>query len=91
MQFITTSSGIKSEKKPVLAKKPLVSFYHDPPTEELTLDEFEILSLDRLQLLRAIENLKAKQFEEKEFNEKLRMVSRSSSSSISSVVYCKLL
>jgi len=34
-----------------------LSFYSHPPTEELTVDQFEILSLDRLQLLRGIDNI----------------------------------
>lgn len=41
---------------------------------ELTLDEFEMLSLDRLQLLRGIEILKAKG-DEQSFNAKVNDVS----------------
>ena len=52
----------------------LISLYENPPTEELTLDEFELFSLDRLQLLRGIENLKTRQFEGNEFNLKLKEV-----------------
>lgn len=75
MNFITTQSTFKAEKKPSLEKKPLVSFYTDAPQMELSLDEFEMLSLDRLQMLRNVEQLKAKQFEEKEFNDKMKVVS----------------
>ena len=50
----------------------LVSLYTDPPTEEITLDEFELYALDRLQLLRGIETLKAKGFEGKELNSRIK-------------------
>lgn len=32
--------------------------YTDAPFEEITLDEFELVALDRLQVLRKIEDLK---------------------------------
>lgn len=38
----------------------LLSLYSEPPQHELTLDEFEVVSLDRLQLLRSIDVLKTK-------------------------------
>jgi hypothetical protein len=41
----------------------LLSFYNEAPQDELTLDEFELFSLDRLQLLRGIETLRTKGFE----------------------------
>jgi len=50
----------------------LVSFYEDPPNEEITLDDFELYALDRLQLLRGIESLKSRGFDENEYKEKLR-------------------
>lgn len=43
-----------------MERQRLLSLYIDPPQQELTLDEFEVISLDRLQLLRAIELLKTK-------------------------------
>lgn len=60
MQHISTLSNVKVEKKHVVERQRLLSLYTDPPQQELTLDEFEVISLDRLQLLRAIELLKAK-------------------------------
>ena len=33
----------------------LLSLYNEPPQEELTLDEFERVALDRLQLRRSLE------------------------------------
>ena len=33
--------------------------YEEAPFEEITLDEFELMALDRLQVLRKIEDLKA--------------------------------
>ena len=60
MQHISTVSNIKSERKVVIERPKLLSLYADPPQHELTLDEFEIISLDRLQLLRSIDVLKTK-------------------------------
>ena len=34
--------------------------YTEAPTEEITLDEFELFALDRLMVLRKIEDLKAR-------------------------------
>jgi DNA primase large subunit len=42
------------------------SLYETPPTEEVSLDTFELYSIDRLRLLRDIEMLKARGFEDKE-------------------------
>ena len=52
-----------------------LSFYNEAPQDELTLDEFELFSLDRLQLLRGIETSRTKGYEGKEFTEELRRVS----------------
>lgn len=35
--------------------------YNEAPFEEITLDEFELVALDRLQVLRKIEDLKVRQ------------------------------
>lgn len=51
----------------------LVSLYTDPPAEEITLDEFELFALDRLQLLRGIESLRTRGIEE-EFDVKLKQL-----------------
>lgn len=75
MQHIATSSIIKVERNTgIQPKQRLLSLYNEPPSMELTLDEFEMTSLDRLQLLRAMDVLKAKGFEEAEFNRKLSEV-----------------
>jgi len=52
-----------------------LSFYNEAPQDELTLDEFELFSLDRLQLLRAIETLRTKGYEGNELNNKMGAVS----------------
>lgn len=52
-----------------------LSLYWDAPYEELTLDEFELLSLDRLQLLRSIEQMKLRGFDDNQFISKIRDVS----------------
>jgi hypothetical protein len=51
------------------------TFFDVGPTRELTLDQFECLAIDRLQLLRSIEMLKARGFEDKELAGKIREVS----------------
>ena len=58
--------------KEKIAANQLVSLYGDVPQEELTLDEFELFALDRLQLLRGIEILQARGFDGKEFESKMR-------------------
>lgn len=75
MNHIVTSSNIKAEKKALTTRQRLLSLYYEPPQMELTLDEFEMLSLDRLQLLRGIEVLKAKGGEDGSFNMKVNDVS----------------
>ena len=56
-------------------KRSSLSFYFNPPQEELTLDEFENLSLDRLQLLRSLESLVSKGFTGQELSQKVLEVS----------------
>lgn len=73
--IVSVNSSIKEERRLGTGHKIPLSFYMDPPTEELTLDEFELLSLDRLQLLRSIEMLKTRGFEDLEFNRKVQEVS----------------
>jgi DNA primase large subunit len=51
-----------------------LSLYNEAPTEEITLDEFELFALDRLQLLRSIESLRNKGYEESEFKSRLDSV-----------------
>ena len=48
------AKGIKRDKHSV------ISMYTEPPSEEITLDEFELFALDRLMVLRKIEDLKAR-------------------------------
>lgn len=51
-----------------------VSLYIDPPNEEITLDEFELYALDRLQLLRGIESLRTRGFEGKDYENKVKQL-----------------
>jgi len=75
MNFVTAKDvTIKTEKRLGTGMTIPLSFYITPPQEELTLDEFELLSLDRLQFLRSLEVMKARGFEEKEINSKLSEV-----------------
>ncbi len=74
MQFVRSVRVDKSLKEKKTANQ-LVSLYGDAPQEELTLDEFELFALDRLQLLRGIEILQARGCEGKEFEDRLTNVS----------------
>lgn len=74
MQHVATSSRLRPEKV-APSNTRSISLYLDPPQTELSLDEFEMLSLDRLQLLRAMEMLQAKGVDDVEFNGKLFEVS----------------
>uniref|UniRef100_A0A7S3H1X7 DNA primase large subunit n=1 Tax=Spumella elongata TaxID=89044 RepID=A0A7S3H1X7_9STRA len=60
MQHISALSNVKVEKRVISERPRLLSLYAEPPQQELTLDEFEVVSLDRLQLLRSIDVLKTK-------------------------------
>jgi hypothetical protein len=70
---------VKTEKRLGTATIPL-SFYNQPPQEELTLDEFELISLDRLQLLRALENARMRINDEAQVASKFREVNACSGS-----------
>eukprot|EP01041_Mallomonas_annulata_P009355 gene9355-19407_t len=56
--------------KKATATRP-VSLYKLPPEEELTLDEFELTALDRLQFLRGIETLKTRGIDGEEYTSKM--------------------
>eukprot|EP01113_Clastostelium_recurvatum_P030918 TRINITY_DN3809_c0_g1_i5.p1 TRINITY_DN3809_c0_g1~~TRINITY_DN3809_c0_g1_i5.p1 ORF type:complete len:289 (-),score=35.15 TRINITY_DN3809_c0_g1_i5:123-989(-) len=51
-----------------------VSFYKIPPTENVTIEEFEGWAIDRLQVLREIDNAKMKGLKPDEINERLNKV-----------------
>ncbi|CAN0488424.1 unnamed protein product, partial [Ectocarpus sp. 8 AP-2014] len=46
--------------------------YNEAPFEEITLDEFELVALDRLQVLRKIEDLKARNVRGDDYRRALR-------------------
>jgi hypothetical protein len=71
---ITATKVDRSGGKATIAADRLISLYEQPPNEELTLDEFELFALDRLQLLRGIENLKTRGFDGDEYKSKLNEV-----------------
>ena len=53
--------GVKEEASvSSLLSASCLSFYNDPPTRECTLPEFEQSAFDRLQVLKAIDNARAK-------------------------------
>ena len=51
-----------------------LSMYTAPPTEELTIDDFEMFALDRLQLLRGLELLKTRGYVDEDMKNKIRQV-----------------
>lgn len=74
MEIRSSRVGDSKSLKTVTSFDKLISLYEIPPNEELTLDEFEIYALDRLQLLRGIENLKTRGFDGAEYAAKLTEV-----------------
>ncbi len=50
----------RKRKASSLEKEPMISMYRDAPQEEVSIPEFERFALDRLQVLKALENLCAK-------------------------------
>jgi DNA primase large subunit len=70
MQFVAVGNRSQRDLK-YQSSTISLSLYNIPPEEELSLDEFELLSLDRLQLLRSIEIMKTRGFEEAELNSKI--------------------
>ena len=76
MQFhgVRVDSVIKGEEKQTRSTSQLLSLYNESPQEELTLDDFELFALDRLQLLRGIEKLKIRNFDPKEYTARLTKV-----------------
>jgi DNA primase large subunit len=55
----------------IVGKKKILSLYRAPPTTEITLDEFEDFALERLCLLRGIEQEKTRGFTGSELNERI--------------------
>ena len=68
---VDTVPGIRPK---VSRDKKVVSFYNNPPTEELSLDEFEHYAFDRLQLLRKIESFITRGTEGPDLNTKIDAV-----------------
>jgi DNA primase large subunit len=53
-----------------------LSMYTNPPSEEVTIDDFELFALDRLQLLRGLELLKTRGVTDTTLEDKIRQVGR---------------
>ena len=95
MQFngIRVDRVIKGEGNQTRSTSQLLSLYNESPQEELTLDDFELYALDRLQLLRGIEKLKIRNFDQKEYTARLTKVGdmttddKSDSSGHSNITY----
>ena len=52
----------------------LLPLSNEAPQEELTLDEFEMFALDRLNLMRRIEDFKIRGFEGEELHRRIKEV-----------------
>lgn len=78
MQFLDTlkiDEFLSQQDQTGYGRIPTISLYNEPPERELSLDEFEIFSLDRLSLLRGFENCRARGFEKDDLERKMRIVS----------------
>jgi hypothetical protein len=81
MQILTVNNvgkhglRVKGEGDGKLSTIQNVSLYNEPPQEELTLDEFELFALDRLQMLRGIEMLSTRGFDGDVMKKKIESVS----------------
>lgn len=64
-------AGSGREKESRRERHEVISMYTEAPTIEITLDEFELFALDRLMVLRKIEDLKARGFRPAEMKERL--------------------
>jgi DNA primase large subunit len=65
-------SGLGRDRESMKRERhEIISMYTEPPTDETTLDEFELFALDRLMVLRKIEDLKARNMWGLEMKEKL--------------------
>ena len=73
VDFTSNGNGNQGKVQSLLNKK-LLTFYNDPPKEELSLDEFERFAFDRLQLLRKIEAFNSKGLEGNDLTSKMESV-----------------
>lgn len=75
MSFIVNSSegggNTRAREVKTVPRHKRLSLYREVPSEEITLDEFELFALDRLQLLRGIEKLNMKNLTKSDFNREL--------------------
>ena len=73
----TTTRAIHGEPSYTRLKREptkLLSLYNQPPNAEITLEDFELYALDRLQVLRNIESLRLRGMKGDEFRMKLEEV-----------------
>ena len=75
MQVVSTrsSASIARGGLTIIPQRNLVSLYQECPNEELDLDEFEEMASDRLNVLRNIEQLRAKGLNESDNEYLLRL------------------
>jgi DNA primase large subunit len=74
---VTLSSGGGGRRNRRSTGQVPLSMYQAAPTEELSLEEFELFAIDRLIVLRGIEKLRISQTDRREANEKTQSFLRS--------------
>ena len=62
------SARAQAEARAAEAAAAGLSLYSDPPTGELTLEDFEVLAFERLKLLKAIETAKSRGLKPRELS-----------------------
>ena len=71
---ITNASSVKKRTRRL--DKITLNMYQQAPTDELSLDEFEIFAIDRLMVLRGIEKLRVSQVDRREESERTQVLLR---------------
>ncbi len=75
MEFHTHRIDKSIKREPGFNRSKSLSMYNDPPSIEISLDEFELLALDRLQLLREVENCRVRDLNINDMKQKIDAVS----------------
>lgn len=72
-------SGSSSSSSRQSRRRVALSLYEEAPRHEITLNDFETLALDRLQLLKKIESAKLKKMNKAELNQAVQQLLKKSS------------
>ena len=74
MRAVTKRVDVLPGSRTKVAASLLLSLYNEAPQDELSLDEFELFALDRLQLLRGLEAIKARGFDGSDYAQKVQVL-----------------